>query len=211
MLHGSSVCWGLAWEFEVVSLSLGWEWTLGVLVAEVPGRLPRSAKVHLSNPNPQLGPCSELATPPGAYPVCSWVWLQPVTPTREIAVLKKSFFSTDHSLKVCLTTLSPLLKYKPFKYVYIAVAGEPLSEQWLVLWSHQAKNSFLPRRMNTFLILLHPPLQAHLWTGFYHGKVVLHILSQQNCVCDWQTLFVWRHVTIYLTIYLFYFNIDVIS
>lgn len=110
-----------------------------------------------------------------------------------------------------ITTLSPLLKYKPFKYVYIAVAGEPLSEQWLVLWSHQAKNSFLPRRMNTFLILLHPPLQAHLWTGFYHGKVVLHILSQQNCVCDWQTLFVWRHVTIYLTIYLFYFNIDVIS
>lgn len=97
-----------------------------------------------------------------------------------------------------ITTLSPLLKYKPFKCVYIAVAGEPLSEQWLVLWSHRAKNSILPRRMNTFLILLHPPLE---WTGFYHGKVVLRMCHNRTvCVIDKHSLcdimwpFIWLFI-----------------
>lgn len=75
-----------------------------LVAGEVPGRLPSTAKVHLSDPDPQIGPCSELVTPPVST-VCGWGQLQPVTPTREIAVKKKSFFSTNHSLKVCLLSL----------------------------------------------------------------------------------------------------------
>lgn len=162
-----------------------------LVAGEVPGCLPDTAKVHLNNPNPQIGLCSELATPPGAYPVfsiCCWVRLQPVTPTREIAVKKILLFHWPQFKGVfVITTLCPLLKYKPFKYVYIAAAGEPLSEQWLVLWSHQARNSFLPKRMNTFLILLHPPLN---W---------IFIMGRWFCTCVTTELCVWLTHTLCVT------------